>query len=151
MSQAKSFPVNPDLFNIINDNTISPAVRAEFDQLIKDLSDPLFFDQHLSNEHMMHILNNRYTIESAFINILHDRIHQLNVDSVIRQRLLNNIGKISMHYLQINNNVPVDAGLYFYLGTDEEFDVDSSDDDFDSDDNEICDDLENLLLDEMDM
>jgi len=151
MSRIKSLTDNFNSSGYINHDNISPNLRLEYNKIINDLQHQLFFDQDLTHEHRMFLLNNRNTIESKFIQVLHDRINNLNIDSDIRERLIGNINKFSENLTHINIYSNTNHHFHVNYNSDEESDIDYQTDNFDSDANDDYDDLENLILDEIEM
>jgi hypothetical protein len=88
---------------LINDN-IRLNLYDEYNKIINDMKHKLFFDQDLTYQHLMFILNNRKTIENKLIDILFDRINQLNVPFDIREDLISNINKFSIAFTPVSNN-----------------------------------------------
>lgn len=157
MSQIKSLSDQSNSIDYTIDMHVHSDLQVYCNQIIKDIHDQLFFDQHLTNERCMYILNHRHTIESEFIRFLNDCIHHLNIDWQIRAHLLANLNKFSMNLTQINSYNDINHAYHINSNSDEESDVDDStvhlysDDEDDDDDCDICDDLENLILDELEM
>ncbi|CAF1420463.1 unnamed protein product [Rotaria sordida] len=59
-------------------------VAIKLNNIIKNLQDQLFFDKELTYGHLMFLLNNRNTIENKLLDMLFDRINDLNLDENIR-------------------------------------------------------------------
>ncbi|CAF1514658.1 unnamed protein product [Adineta steineri] len=153
MSEIKSLPNNFIPSCYINDNNInnniSSNLQAECIEILNAIQNQLFFDQDLTYEHRMYILNRRHTIESDFITMLHDRINQLNIDIHIRERLATNLNGFNSSF----NNVDLYTDIRDYFGvnhdSDEESYFDPETDDTYVNLQDCCDDLENLILDDI--
>ena len=152
MSFIKSLPVNSIPSNCINLIDISPDVRAQMTQIIKDVHKEIFIAKDLCYGRRMHILNNRKAMEGELIRFISDRIHQLNVDVAVREQLIVNLHKFSAdftlidHYSYVNHGRPV-----FVYAHDDESDEDDFAEDISSNGYDTCDDLENLLVDELEL
>ena len=150
MSFTKSLPVNSIPSNCINLIDISSDVRGQMTQIIKDAHKQIFINQNLCLGRRMHILNNRKAMEGELIRFISDRIHQLNIDNAVREQLLVNLHKFSAdftpidHYSYVNHGRPV-----FVYAQDDESDEDDFAEDISSNGYDTCDDLENLILDEL--
>jgi len=154
MSQNKSASNNCDSSNDTNDNIISSDLRVQLNQIIKDFEHQNFFDPSLSNEHILYILNNRFTIENEFIDKLNNRIQGLDIDPNIRQRLIANLDKFRTYYILIDNTSDITNDVIFnypfhYDSDQDSYVDDSTSDIYSDDDNDLCDDLENLILDQI--
>ena len=120
-------------------------------KIINDIQNKVFVDEDLSHERSMYILNNRNTIESELIHFLNDSIHQLNIDPQIRTRLITNLHQFSTNLTQIDNYSYINHSYGVNYDSDEESDVDDFTNDISSDQDYSCDDLENLILDEIEL
>ncbi|CAF1546723.1 unnamed protein product, partial [Adineta ricciae] len=77
-------------------------LNHECQQIINDMKSQIFFDHNLEYRHLMFLLNNRTTIEYKLIELLFDRINQLNVPSDVRERLLCNLHEVSMAFTPVD-------------------------------------------------
>ncbi|CAF1569455.1 unnamed protein product [Adineta ricciae] len=100
------FLVNSSNCSVGHDVCIN--LHHECQQIINDMKSQIFFDHDLEYRHLMFLLNNRTTIEYKLIELLFDRINQLNVPSDVRERLLCNLHEVSMAFtpvdIYIDNN-----------------------------------------------
>ncbi|CAF3677311.1 unnamed protein product [Rotaria sp. Silwood1] len=143
-----------DLFNSsdnINLHHISPHVYVELNKIMNDMLNQLFFDKDLPYEHLMFLLNHRNTIETKFIELLNQRIEQLNIDHNIRNRLITNIDKLSSYLLDINADTNINQIFHFNYDSDEESYVDYPSDDMNSEEYDSYDDIENQIIDQIEL
>ena len=149
MSFIKSLPVNSIPSNCINLIDISSDVRAQMTQIIKDVHKQIFINQNLCLGRRMHILNNRKAMECELIRFISDRIHQLNIDNAVREQLIVNLYKFSADFTLIDHYSYVSHGHPLVYAQDDESDEEDFAEDISSNGYDTCDDLENLLLDEL--
>jgi hypothetical protein len=103
MSRTKLFSCNSNSSGcIINDN-IRHNLYDELNKILNDLHHQLFFDEDLTYDQVMFILDNRETIENKLIDILFDRINQLNISDDIRSKLISNIYTFSMAFKPVSS------------------------------------------------
>ncbi|CAF1237157.1 unnamed protein product [Rotaria sp. Silwood1] len=108
-------------------------------------------DMDLPYEHLMFLLNHRNTIETKFIELLNQRIEQLNIDHNIRNRLITNIDKLSSYLLDINADTNINQIFHFNYDSDEESYVDYPSDDMNSEEYDSYDDIENQIIDQIEL
>ncbi|CAF1538753.1 unnamed protein product [Adineta ricciae] len=94
------FLVNSSNCSVGQDTYIN--LNHECQQIINDMKSQIFFDHDLEYRHLMFLLNNRTTIEYKLIELLFDRINQLNVPSDVRDRLLCNLHEVSMAFTPVD-------------------------------------------------
>ncbi|CAF1295501.1 unnamed protein product [Rotaria sp. Silwood1] len=156
------FPSIQSFTSTSHDNEYSYHITNDLSIKINDIirsSDyRLFFDDHLSFEQLMFLLNHRYSIEISVLDFIIDKIYQLIKDENIREIFLNNINKFAGHLHLVNSDTDVSLRPTFFLGDSDDADYYYDDDDDDdrtiTDDDSIFedsfDDLENDLLDRFD-
>ncbi|CAF2793226.1 unnamed protein product [Rotaria sp. Silwood2] len=151
MSNNKS-PSNQNS-SIPNDNEfnyqITNDLSIKINDIIRNNNYRLFFDENLSYDQLMFLLNNRSSIESGLIDFIIEQIHQLIPDENIRQVFLTNINRFAGHLHMVNSDTQVIRHLVFYPDDeDDDYDEETTSDD-DSMFDDILDDIENELLDEL--
>ncbi|CAF3360933.1 unnamed protein product [Rotaria sp. Silwood2] len=135
----------------IDIDNVSPSLQVECNKILNDIQDELFFGKDLTYEHLMFLLSNRNTIETKFIEVLINRIHHLNIDENIRNRLITNVNKLSSNFIHIDIYSNVNEPYHFNYDSDEESYVEYTTDDSYSDENDSYDDAENQILDYIEM
>jgi hypothetical protein len=154
MSRTTSFSNKPIASNkIILGSDINPNLRVEYDNICNEIQNKLFFDQDLTYDHLMFILNHQNTIEHRLVQVINHRIHDLDIPHGLHQRLIENLNKFSLNFIQINTYTNTHQPYVFVNDdeSDEESYFDDDDDDIDSYEDDMYDDLENLILDQIEM
>ncbi|CAF1350761.1 unnamed protein product [Rotaria sordida] len=85
--------------------------------MVINLQDQLFFDNDLTYDHLMFILNYGDTIENKFLDILFDQINDLNLDENIRGQLITNIYLFSSRFLPVNIHTNINRRYFNYNST----------------------------------
>lgn len=88
--------------NCVDGHDVHINLNHECQRIINDMQRQIFFDHDLEYRHLMFLLNNRTTIEYKLIELLFDRINQLNVPSDVRERLLCNLHEVSMAFTPVD-------------------------------------------------
>ncbi|CAF5007261.1 unnamed protein product [Rotaria sp. Silwood1] len=142
---------------------ITDDLKIKINDIIRSSDYRLFFDDNLSFDQLMFLLDHRYSIESSVLDFIIDQIHQLIKDENIREILFNNINRFAGHLHLVNSDTDVSPRPTFFLGDNDDDDYYYDDDDDDeqtlTDDDssdadsifdDSYDDLENDLLDRLD-
>ncbi|CAF3844509.1 unnamed protein product [Rotaria sp. Silwood1] len=137
-----------------NDNEfnyrLTDDLTIKINDIIRNNNYRLFFDENLSYDQLMYLLNNRFSIESGAIDFIIDQIHQLIPDENTRQVFLTIINRFAGHLRIISSDTRVIHQPVFFLDDDSDDDVDDDSNDSSSISEDSFDDLENDLLDEFD-
>ncbi|CAF2879853.1 unnamed protein product [Rotaria sp. Silwood2] len=116
--------------------------------LKNNYNDKVFLDDNLSYEQMLLLLNNRFSIEKQFIQLIKDVIINITHDHNIRRGHLENVDFLSAHLTLVNRY------SYFvprFIANDFDDDDDDGDLNYDEDDDTFdeFDDMENMIIDEL--
>jgi hypothetical protein len=154
MSQSKLF-CNTCLWSgCVCDGHIRPNCVINCGDILKEMHDQLFVDDNLSYDQCMFLLNHRNSIQGRFIDVITDRIRNLNISDNIRQVCLDNVDKFSRHLIHEHSDANVNFGPFRLDDDDDEShedylidDPNLNDHEGSGDDNDD-DDLENMIIDE---
>ncbi|CAF4438369.1 unnamed protein product, partial [Rotaria sp. Silwood2] len=134
-----------------SDYRICPDCVVIIGNIFKEIDHQVFFDDHLSHDRQMYILNRRNTIEGHFITLIKDRLHNLTSDYDIHRNCFYNINKLSREFTLVYYDTNINCRNIVHEYDDDETVVDHLIDDPNPFHNNSSDDLENMLLDEYEM
>ena len=107
-----------------------------YNEILKNVHNQLFLNKDLTYDHLMYLINNRYTIEDRMFRFINDQLHHVILDDDLRHSCLNNFMKFSHDLIYVNSDNMINSG-FVPIDDDVVFDDDDGDDDDEMDTNNI--------------
>ena len=130
---------------------LSDNLVLNINDFFKDNNYRLLFDDNLSHEQRMLLMDRRHSLESDFIEFVKDRINHLILDDNIRKSYLDNVDKFSRGLMVVDRNTVVVSSNMFSDDTDDETAMLDDGRDDDSPVHDDNDDLEIVVMDQLEL